>query len=238
MSEPPSYDPDTDSTDKGPETVLPSTVYVAGRFIHPSDPQAPPLYELSHSVGFLRDTDRKVVLSRLDYSLRGTAARTPQVVTRPRTLFDLTHRTPAELPTYPFQAEAKSRSAIGHLGIESFRPRRFSLGSRRKAFRVVRARMGTDRRLVAGAALYTAVTPSGSDGDVAWEWVDDREALVAREVVKEGMMSLVVTAEMAQPLRDALMASWMLRLWWELAERGLGSSIGGMSDRGRLLWGT
>ena len=222
MAEPPSYDeepPEPPSFD----LLKPATLYVAQRFIHPSDPQAPPLYELSHSVGFLRGTDRKVVLDRLDYSVR---ARSGTVSTRKRTLYDLTHRTPIEAPAYAFQGEARSRAAMGSLGMEMCRPKKekkegrgFSLSGmmRRSGYRVVRARW-RDWRLVAEGTLFTAVPPHGKgEGGVTWEWSDGDDMLVAREVMKDGLMSLVVTAEMTQEMRDALVAAWMMRIWWGLS---------------------
>lgn len=231
MAEPPSYD--EEPPEISPDHLLkPATLHIAQRFIHPSDPNAPPLYELSHSVGFLRGSDRKVVLDRLDYSVR---PRTGTVGTRKRTIYDLTHRTLYEMPTFDFQAESRSRAALGSMGMEVFRPKRRSSGivgmvnMRRSGYRVVRARW-QDRRLAEEGTLFTVV-PSGSRrwglsssssssssaGDVMWEWSDGEDVLVAREVLKDGLLSLVITAEMRQEMRDALVAAWIMRIWWSLA---------------------
>lgn len=221
MSDPPSYD----SKPAPPPSDLlpPSTLYIAERFIHPSDPQSPPLYELSHSVGFLKDSDRKVTFERLDYTVRTTSS-TPSIATRKKQLYELCHRTFGELPNFDYQAEATSRAALCSMGIEK-RKKRFSFSGHVGGYQVLRARWGEDRRLTGGEALFTAVLPSNAKNvEVSWEWNNAEDVLVAREIEREGLLSLVVTAEMAREERDALAAAWVMRLWWDLADRATESS--------------
>lgn len=239
----PSYDTVGDSSaPAAPSAVLlkPTTLYVAERFIHTADPRSPAAYEFSHSINFLSNTDRKVTLERLDYSVR-TVNGNPTVNTRKRTIFDLTHRTLGESPNFTFQAEAKSRTAIGSMGIEQKR-KGFS---RRLGYRVCRATWGADRRLAdGGTTMFTASAPSGTSGaigiagrrsagsgEVSWEWSDGNEELVAREVTTDMLASLVITAEMTQPQRDALVAAWIMRLWWDLADGKHQRRIEGSYDR-------
>jgi hypothetical protein len=208
----PSYG-DVATTDAANQMLQPTTLYAASRFIHSSDPQAAPLYELSHSVGFLSDTDRKVVLERLEHNVRSVGG-IPTVATRKRSLFHLTHRTAAEMPAFAFQAESRTRRTAS-MGIE-----RVSRFGRRSGFRVCRAFFsGTGPgRYEAGPVMFSAVPPtSRKQQDVAWEWSDGEGALLAREVQAGGLMSLVVTAEMTAGMRDALVAAWLMRVWWGLA---------------------
>lgn len=214
----PSYETAGTSTSSTPSDLLkPTTLYVAERFIHTADPQAPPAYEFSHSINFLSNADRKVTVERLDYSVR-TANGNPSVSTRKRTIFDLTHRTPGEMPNFAFQAESKSRTTNGSMGIEQKR-RGFS---RKIGYRVCRAAWGADRRLAdGGTTMFSAAPPSGRsgrDGEVTWEWSDGADQLLAREVTNNMLASLVITAEMNQSQRDALVAAWIMRLWWDLAD--------------------
>lgn len=78
-----------------------------------------------------------------------------------------------------------------------------------------------DRRLVGGAPLFNAALPSSlkGGGEVNWEWSKANGTLVAREIEKDGLLSLVVTAEMTREERDALVTGWILRLWWDFANR-------------------
>ncbi|KAH6989311.1 hypothetical protein BKA56DRAFT_252351 [Ilyonectria sp. MPI-CAGE-AT-0026] len=216
----PSYD-DSANTEVIVENQIlgPATLYIAGRFVHSSDPEAPPLYEFSHSVGFLRDTDRTVKVERIDQTVRDYNG-TPKVQTRNRHLFDLRHPTAGEFPTFEYHAESTSRRALCSLGITTFRPKSGLLASmgksKGKGYRVHRAVRGADRRHEARETMFTAA-PS-RDRAVGFEWSDAEGRLLAREVETDELMSLVVTAEMGAALRDALVAAWVLRVWWELAK--------------------
>jgi hypothetical protein len=220
MDAPPTYDDARGSSSNNSSTVAdivpPSTIHVAGRFIHSSDPQAPALYEFSHSIGFLKDADRKVTMRRMEYSVRQKAGGAPTIATRERNLFNLMHRTLGETPTFAFQAEAQGRSAsLGSLGMELVRSRSSRLSLPSVGYRVLRTTMGANHRLVGKQMLFQAVKASGSSTEVRWEWSDDHGTLVARELERDGLFSLVVSQEMSVAMRDALTASWIMRLWWE-----------------------
>ncbi|KAK7415141.1 hypothetical protein QQX98_006085 [Neonectria punicea] len=214
----PSYNDSANNTVTVDNQILgPGTLYIAGRFVHSNDPQAPPLYEFSHSVGFLRDTDRSVKLERVDHTVRDHDG-TPQVQSRNRHLFDLKHPTAGEWPTFEYHAESTSRRALCSLGISTFRPKSRLLGGigKAKGFQVHRAVRGADRRHEAREVMFTAAPARGSA--VGFEWSDAGGRLLAREVETDDLMSLVVTAEMGAALRDALVAAWVMRVWWELAK--------------------
>ena len=189
----------------------PTTLYIAGRFIHSSDPQAPPIYEFSHSVPFLKDSDRKVVMERLDYSVK----RNSEITTRKRPMWDLTHRTVWEMPTYHWQGESSTSRTIGHLGMETFSPKFFG-GD--KGYRVFKAAKGSDRKLVKETAqtIFTA-TPPRQEGEVTFEWTDAKDQIIAREIVRDDLVGLMVTVELESEVRDALAAAWIMRIWWDLS---------------------
>lgn len=207
------------STDNSTHNQLlgPTTLYIAGRFIHATEPSSSPLYELSHSVGFLSDADRKVSLHRLDGQRTVLGRKAPA---RKRHLFDLAHAPPAEPDPFAFRADAVSRCAPCDLGFRPFSPRQgvlASLGNARhkgyQVHRVVRTRgSGDDDEPV----VFTAV-PSREAG-VGFEWSDGEGRKLAREAETDDLMSLEVTAETEVGTRDALVAAWMLRVWFELAQ--------------------
>ncbi|PHH87214.1 hypothetical protein CDD83_9181 [Cordyceps sp. RAO-2017] len=204
---PPSYD---EPLDDG-LVLPPATLHVAGRFVYSDNVHSPPLYELSHSVGFLRDTDRLVRVERLDHSVRDLNG-SPQLSTRTKHLYDLKHPSIATSPTFLFHADTTSRQSLCSFGITSFRPRKLSTA---KGYRVSRTGRGSDRQLVPRDALFTALP--ASDDAVTFEWFDPDDCLVARELDRSGMTSLLISAEMSLRARDALVAAWMLKLWWERA---------------------
>ncbi|KAF4507767.1 hypothetical protein G6O67_004230 [Ophiocordyceps sinensis] len=209
MAEPPSYGDASELLNS--HTLPPVTLRVAGRFVYSDDPQTPPLYELSHSVGFLRDTHHVVRVQRLQHQVKQLNG-APQVSTRARHLYDLKHPNHVTAPTFSFHAEATSRQSLCSFGISSFRPRRLSTA---RGYRVHRAARGPGHQLVSQDAIFEALP--AKDGAVTFEWFDSQSRLLARELVQGGMASFLIGAEMSLAARDALVTAWILRVWWELA---------------------
>lgn len=218
MEDPPSYQ-DSNGLANSPwlgaqdDVLSPTTLYVAGRFIHSTNPWAPPLYELSHSVGFLKDTDRNVRVERLDYSMKrrdGVA----QLAARKRHIYDLKHPILCTGPTFAYHAEPTSRQSLCTFGLESFRPRKLSSA---KGYRIRRATHSLDHQLVRRDILFSAVP--AKDKAVRYEWSDADGQLVAREVDRGNLMTLIVGAMMGAGERDALVSAWMSRVWAELAKK-------------------
>ncbi|KAL2201955.1 hypothetical protein CC79DRAFT_1338058 [Sarocladium strictum] len=205
--EPPSY-----NDEEIPDIVQPATLYAAERFIHSSDPNAPPLYELSHSVGFLSDSDRTVRFERLEHTIK-TRAGVPQATTKNRHIYDLRHPTTGEMMKFEYQSESVSRHSLGSFGIIEFRKHVF--GS--KGFRVHRAVRNSENQLESRSVLFTA-TPSKAR-NVGFEWTDENGQMVAREIIEDDLMRLVVGMEMGVKVRDALVAAWILRIWNELSNK-------------------
>ncbi|OBS25528.1 hypothetical protein FPOA_06062 [Fusarium poae] len=217
----PSYDtlisspaPATAAGNPTAKSVLgPTTLYISNRFVYSRDSQTP-VYEFSHSIGYLHDHDRSVKVERVDSVIK-TSTGLPQVALKNRHLFDLKHPTAAEFPTFPYHAEAATRRALCSFGVSYFRSG--NLLRQKKGFRFDRAVKGAERKLEPQGILYEA-NSSRSKG-VGYEWRDAQGELIAREVEDEKTsMSLVITAEMSVELRDALVAAWILRIWYELSK--------------------
>jgi hypothetical protein len=204
--EPPSY-----SNKQSSSVVQPATLYAAERFIHSSDPNAPPLYELSHSIGFLSDSDRTVRFERLEHAIKTTREGMPHVTTRNRHIYDLRHPTVGEIMNFTYQCESVHRSSPHSFGLVPFRKRVF--GS--KGYRVFHAVRGEHERLEAREVLFTAEASKAKN--VGFEWKDGNEQMLAREIIEDDLMRLVVGTEMGVEMRDALVAAWILRIWSELS---------------------
>ena len=215
-------------------SVAPDTFYAAERFIYDSQPTGLPVYELSHSLGFLNDYDRTVRFQRLDRQVKHSAGSAPQVTTRQRCLYELKHPAPGTFPTVPFHAEPGSRQALCKFGLETCRAkgRLFTKGFRicratrpgksvddEKSSRSLLTRRdgrGVTNALALGDELFTAVPTKDKSG---YEWFDANGSLVAREGRKDQqLLCLSVVIEMSILNRDALMASWILRVWYDLAQ--------------------
>ncbi|KFA61694.1 hypothetical protein S40285_03472 [Stachybotrys chlorohalonatus IBT 40285] len=193
------------------EIIPPATLHIAGRFIHCSDPNSPPLYQLSHIVGYLSGADRSVTLERLDYTIK-TQDGMPKVSSRSRHIYDLKHPPALWFPTFVYYAESMSRQSLGSVGLAMYHPKKLSST---KAFRVHRAAHRPNKTLVEKELLFTAVPTK--DSAVLFEWSDAQGQLIAREVEEDNFVRLIVGAAMGKRLRDALVASWVSRIWWELS---------------------
>lgn len=195
--------------------VKPTTLFAAGRFVYSDNSHAPPqiVYELSHDAGSLTDVVRHVRVERVDHAFKHQDGGAPQLSTRPRHLYDLRHPNAITAPTFAFHADSASRQSLGSMGITTFRPWKRALS---KGYRIHRATRGPHHRMLCGDLLFTAVPVR--DKSVTFEWFDSEQRLIARELPERGgTKSLLVSAEMSQRNRDALVIAWMLRGWWQLS---------------------
>lgn len=211
------------------DLLPPETLCISDRFIRSETTQGAPLYELSHHIDSLKESDRKVIMQKLEKRVYQNDGE-PIVKTRNRALFHLIHPKPGEACHFLYQGESQSRQAIS-IGIE----RADSLLKQGKKYRVTRARWGADRRLNKDGEdiLFAAIAMKESDR-VSWEWRNNDEEIVAREITEDGVLSLVVTAQMTTQARDALVASWYLRTWWARAEETYEKP--GFREQGRFYY--
>ncbi|KAK2591945.1 hypothetical protein QQS21_010349 [Conoideocrella luteorostrata] len=229
---PPSYNTSighTTPTSAPTEALLPpGSLCIRGRFIRSGNAKGDLLYELSHHLDSLKETDRKVVLEKVERSVSQSLVDEPVIKHRNRALYELKHPKPGELCIFSYQAEAQSRHAPGCLGL---RKTHGLIG--RQRFEIVHARWGSDGRLimsegdgkegvlfqVAGASSSTVKGAGGGSSGVLWQWEDAEGKVLAREVINEEEdLSLVVTTEMTLQMRNALAAAWYLRIWYVRGE--------------------
>lgn len=208
------------------QSLKPTTLYVAGRFIYTNDPEAPPLYEFSHSVGFLRDTDRSVSVNRLEHSIKQIQG-VPEISTRNRHIYDLKHPTRLPPSAFSYYGESTSRQTQG-FGISTFRARTLSSS---KGYEVKRASIAANKKVVDGQDVFLRAIPA-RDAAVSYEWSNADDELLAREVDQDGLVSLVIGVEMEARTRDMLVSAWIARMWWELAN---GNHRGRTWDNGQYI---
>lgn len=212
---PPEYAADAGAVQ---EALQPDTLRLAGRFVHSASAageDAAGLYEINHLIDFLRETDRKVEFSRIDYSLKrqptsdsaGTtpAGSAPQIVSRTKRVFDLERPYAALQEPFAYYLRPASQSALGTMGV------RFAkIGkSACKAWRVRRNRDGEHE----ARGLLFDVRPNNDMLD----WLDGEGTRLAVEETREDMHSLTVLVPLERARRDALAAVWCVRLWQERA---------------------
>lgn len=196
-------------------SLPPDTLRLAGRSIHSAtfrDADAPGLYELNHQIDFLRETDRLVQFTRIDYSVKNRsrdAASVPEIVPHPRHIFDLERPQAIMQEAFPYYIKSVSRSGLGSIGLK------FSKIGKSvcKAWRV--GRKASDKSVFEARELLFDVRPNN---DVL-DWIDGQEVRIAVEYSQDNMYSLNILAPMDRAMRDALVAAWCVRLWNSLAVR-------------------
>ena len=212
----------------------PETLSLRGRFIYRGDEDTGlPLYELSHHLNSLKDSDKKVILQKLETTTRVDSYGCQRTKTRTRPLFELHHfSSPFDhllAPDVSFWAESQTRRlALGDMVLQ---PSKGNALSRRPKYRFTRHKASQDRKsqFESEPALFVAQAAPRKKPNVAWEWSDGKGTLLAREVVTSAgdeddaqKRCLVVTTEMDGRTRDALVAAWYMRIWVIRAESTVG----------------
>ncbi|KAL0931502.1 uncharacterized protein CTRU02_214237 [Colletotrichum truncatum] len=212
--EPPSYGISADN-----DLIPPTTLLLAGATIYGSgSASSPPLYELSYPIGHLRESNTTVSFERVEHRIR-TASGTqqvPRVSTRKKHIFDLKRALAIQLtaPQFSYYLESLSRNNLGHLGLKTHR-HWFGTVAGYRAYRASRPRPYAD--LEPGDIAF--VVKERGKGKFEWRngGPDGEHRIVAYEESEGGIYQLRVCEALTQKERDALVATWCLRLWWEIA---------------------
>lgn len=203
------------------DSIAPGTLHLAERFVYNANSSdSPPLYELSHSISFLRETDRKVELERLDYSVRrggasSTSAAGPQVNTRKKHLYNLHHPPEIVSPTFPYYLESASRQTVGNLNIQ----KTSSSGSSRRRFAVSKLVTSSARDVDFRQTETLFTIQRGQKKSTSYEWsLASTKQMIAVDSEEQGLYRLEIVMAADRMTVDALVAAWCLRIWQDLAE--------------------
>lgn len=218
---PPAYTQDTQPVDQH-DLLAPVTLLLAGTTIHSTaSASSPPLYQLSKPIGHLRVSNTTVEFNRLDYRVKNDQTTT----SRQKHVFNLVEPPYLTDPTFTFHAESFSRTNVGHIGLKMHRPksRRFgflsssSNSSSVPGWRAIRA---TKPREGANLEAKETIFVIHDRERGRHEWRDGEEGdgkVLAYETAEDGIFRLQIVETMERKWRDALVATWCLRLWWEIA---------------------
>ncbi|OAA33600.1 hypothetical protein AAL_01065 [Moelleriella libera RCEF 2490] len=195
------------------------------------------VFELSQQPFELRDTTRTVSMDRLDRALKvhhsGEDGDLHHTITiQKRHMWDLKHPAALTGPVFLYHADAASKHALCSFGMSTFRPRLLSTRLGYRVHRMVKHPLEKHVLLPRGLLFEAQPAPRrrsrSADGNtVTFEWCDSSSSsssssgaaelggqLLARELPGP---RLFVTKEMDGKKREALVAAWVLRLWWERA---------------------
>ncbi|KAK7457727.1 hypothetical protein Landi51_01860 [Colletotrichum acutatum] len=206
---PPDYTVDAGTVS---ENLPPDTLRLAGRFVHSANTRnadAPGIFEINHQIDFLRETDRLVEFSRIDYSIKrrlNESNHLPEIVTNSRHIFNL-ERPPAILQeTFPYYIKPTSRSGLGSIGLKFLKVGK----SECKAWLVGRRKASDRTEYYEARELLFDVRRNNQ----VFDWLDGNGTRIAVEESKSGMYSLNILVSLDRAMRDALAAVWCTRLWY------------------------
>ncbi|KAM0276812.1 hypothetical protein ACHAQH_006347 [Verticillium albo-atrum] len=191
------------------------TLLLAGTTIHSTASlTSPPLYELSLALGHLTESHQKVELSRLDYHIRraNPAETGPEVSSRKKHIYNLSKPTTIMQSNFPYYIEAVRRSNLGHVG---FKKRHKIAGAAEyRALRVTRPN-GLAGELKGGDVLFSV--KETAVGRFEWREGEKKGALLAYDTYEDGIVRLKIVEAMDKSMRDALVGTWCLRVWWAIS---------------------
>ncbi|KAI0818349.1 hypothetical protein GGR55DRAFT_71666 [Xylaria sp. FL0064] len=207
---PPSYT-EAALPDSSDDLVQPTILVLAGQSIHPETALCAPLYHLDRGIASLSRMTFKVLLERVEHTVRTSVDNEPSIRNRRRHVFTLErswtvyNTLPSNCPQ--FFARAVSKRAIGHIALKKARLR--------SAFAALPVDVaGRDNKLGLPGFINDAqpfFELRRRDG--RWEWVGKDSNAVAIEDESDDMHRLLITATLPRVMVDALVALWCCRLW-------------------------
>ncbi|KAI8185212.1 hypothetical protein KHU50_013305 [Colletotrichum sp. SAR 10_65] len=199
---PPEYTEDASDVQ---ETLQPDTLRRADRFIHSANSAETDsgVYETNREIDSLRENDRKIEFSRIDYSLKRRGGRdstaAPEIVAHPKHVFNIERPPLVVQEPFSYYIRAVSRSGIGAVGV---RFSKIGKGSICKAW-LVKRKLNATSDWEAKELLFDVRI----NNDVC-DWMDDSGRRLAVEESRDGINSLNILVPMERAMRDALVATW------------------------------
>ncbi|KAJ5951972.1 uncharacterized protein N7479_010385 [Penicillium vulpinum] len=222
-------DSDSESYDKtdrnlSKDVLEPAILFLSGRVVHVQAAIPIPLYQLNSDISSTSNKDSSVAFERIEHDVpglkidvEGDTASTP----RKRHLFYLAHPVNGQYRTdipARYYLTCAVPEMMGNIRLQSSDSRfqrtsfKAMLSAKRTAATKPLFDEGTQQRL-----LFD-VQPNWKVGRNCYRWSDSNGREVAVEEKENDRYKLSVMRSMSQELRDALVATWLLRLWHDAAE--------------------
>ncbi|KOC16501.1 hypothetical protein AFLA70_81g003171 [Aspergillus flavus AF70] len=213
---PPPYSESPISNTPEQETLPPTTLILSNKSIHTETAPSTPLYQVSQDISSLPQKFTSVKFKRLETS---TPLKPESKSTEPekKHIFYLAHPAHAQyrkdVPAY--YITSVSPGSLGNIRFEVSKSRFQKIDFR--ALLSPGKTMG-DKPLFCEDVETTLFSAKMKWTGGGYRWTDARGMEVAFEGGKGEGSKLVVTASMDQDMRDALIALWVLRIWYDTAD--------------------
>lgn len=228
-SEPPPYTGAAITVPRRGDLLPPETLILSGDAIHSATTASSPrLYELSRSIGDVRESHTTLQLSRIESRARDPPTR--GVATIRREIYTLARPPPITIPSFPYHLEPATRAGVA-VALEPYGGLRTSgysagCGGIRSAghggfwgagYRVFKTTRGRGPGELRPAGVLFSATGRGQGG-YDWRSGGDGGRVLAYESFGDGVFQLQVVEELERWARDVLVGAWCLRLWQEVME--------------------
>ncbi|KAL4876707.1 hypothetical protein BJY04DRAFT_199638 [Aspergillus karnatakaensis] len=219
-------DSDTESLKKPVEKDIlldPAVLFLSDQSVVAEDDPSTPLYTLSTDIRSIPNKNSSVKLERVENEsnkVEGSGT-TPQQ--RRQHLFYLVHPEHAQYRTdipARYYITAVVPETVGNIRLEATEAR-----LQKPSFKALLSagKTASDRPLFNEGAQQLVlfdIQPRGKAGlgSTAYKWADSKGGQVALEGKEDGRFYLKITNGVPQDVREALVATWLLRLWYDTAE--------------------
>ncbi|KAI0888171.1 uncharacterized protein GGS22DRAFT_94154 [Annulohypoxylon maeteangense] len=205
------------STEGSPEDVLaPETLVLRGQAVVSGTDTAKMLYRMNWNITSIPQKSSSVIFERVKDDLLLENEDPTPTKQRDEHIFYLAHPAGAKYQkeTPEYYLTSVSPESLGNISLETSKP-----GFRKTEFRMLLSagRTWSDKPLFEeDAETLFEVKPKWMSS--RYTWTNRTDEQVAYEDKKEDERILVTLVSMERKLRDALVATWCLRLWYETAE--------------------
>ncbi|KFA64845.1 hypothetical protein S40285_09619 [Stachybotrys chlorohalonatus IBT 40285] len=197
-------------------TVTPAVLVLNGTSIAPEDAVAYPLFQIAWDITSIPQKGTSVAFESLEYDTPEKVKDLRPAESRTRRLFYLVHPAGAkyreDVPAY--YITVASPNGLGNISLEPTKSR-----VKKTEFTALLSpgRTASHDSLFEKdpRPLFTIKTKLVGG---AYEWIDTEGRQVAHEGGKGSQHKLTITAPLESKIRDALVATWCLRLWHDTAE--------------------
>ncbi|KAI9370773.1 hypothetical protein BJX61DRAFT_71697 [Aspergillus egyptiacus] len=221
-------DSDCESFEKPPTDIFdePAVLFLSGQSVLVEGAPSTPLYQFNSDIRSISNKDSSVALERIQQDVppeletehQGVPAGVPR---KRHHLFYLAHplnaRYRTDIPARYYITSAVPEM-VGNIRLETYEAR-----LQRTSFKAMLSagKTASDKPLFNEGTqqlLLFDIQPEWKVGRNCYKWSDSKGAQVAVEGKEDERYKLSITRRMPQELRDALVATWLLRLWHDTAE--------------------
>ncbi|RDW86623.1 uncharacterized protein DSM5745_03265 [Aspergillus mulundensis] len=219
-------DSDTESLKKPVEKNIlldPAVLFLSAQSVVAEADPSTPLYVLSTDIRSIPNKNSSVKLERVENVDDGPDGSQGAPPKRHQHIFYLVHPEHAQYRTdipARYYITSAVPETVGNIRLEASEAR-----LQRTSFRALLSagKTASDRPLFNEGAqqlVLFEIQPSGKVGlsSTSYKWSDSKGDQVATEGKENSRYYLKVTSSLPQDVRDALVATWLLRLWHDTAE--------------------